>query len=436
MDKYKESFYNLYYKGKDKTIVYNLVSGVGAYVDDESLMAIKNGSASNAEKELQLAEFGFIVPYGVNEYLRLKEISLGEIWNASPKDLLFVIVPSMMCNLNCKYCFESYDIRRNNVPVMTDETREKVIKFVKQRIVSESKKQLKHVSLSFFGGEPTLYPEIITDISTSIRDFCEECGIVFDARIITNGVLLTKDIGLKLAAAGISKAQITLDGLKEDYANRKGVAEIVFDKVIKNICDNAELLKINIRVNVDNGNKDSIPELMKLLFDDFSLNGKITLYFAQIKNWGCDDKISFIEPSDYGIYLESYIKYAIENDWIDSILQKPPKTKFTSCGMIRAGSIGIGYDGSLYRCTHGFSNPEDCKIGDIETGLYANNYDYKFRNWTEDIKCSECKYFPVCWGGCRNNIILYNDYPNCELVKKETDTCILYSFKAKKNSTN
>lgn len=431
MRKYKESFYNMYYEINGKNIIYNMVSGSGAYIDEKTLMYIKSGDNLDRETQQALSKLGFIVPSEVNEYLRLKAISMGEIWNLEPKDLLFVIAPTMGCNLNCKYCFESYEIRKNNPPIMSEETQKKIIDFIAHKIAQESRKLLKHVSISFFGGEPTLCINIVIRISLAIQKICAQCGVTYDARIITNGILLTKDVGYKLREAGVTTAQITLDGMAEDYAERKGVSVSVFNKLIHNICDNADILKLRIRINIDNDNKNSVPDLIELLLAKHNLNGKIYLYFSQIKNWNNSNEIHFISPEDYGDCLEAYFEIALKKGWIKSIIKNPPKMKNTACGMIRSGSMGIGYDGSLYRCTHGFSNPNAFRIGNIETGLFANDYDYNFRTWLEDKKCSECKYFPVCWGGCRNNAMMYNDYPICNLVKRENDLCILYSFKSK-----
>lgn len=437
MNKYKESFYNMYYDYNGNKIIYNFVSGSGAYIDKKTLATIKSGANSDTNTQRTLAKLGFIVPFEVNEFLRLKELSMGEIWSLSPKSLLFVITPSMGCNLNCEYCFESYEIRKNNPPIMSNETQNKIIDFITNKIVRESCKLLKSVSISFFGGEPTLNIDIIIKISSAIRDICKKYGIAYDARIITNGILLTNDNGSKLKESGVTIAQITLDGLAEDYAEKKGISTDIFEKVLRNISDNSDILKLRIRINVDNDNKGNIPKLMELLLNELGLNEKIYLYFSQIKKWNewnNNNKISFITSEDYGNCLEKYLDFAFNKGWIKSIIQNPPKMKSTACGMIRSGSIGIGYDGSLYRCTHGFSNPLNCKVGDIETGLSANIYDFNFKNWSEDEKCSQCKYFPVCWGGCRNNIMLYNDSPNCNLVKKENDLCVLYSFKAKDSS--
>lgn len=429
MINYKESFYNLYYHLNNKTFIYNIVSGVGANVNNSVLNALKTGKFSDEELS-ELRKIGFVVPSEVNEYLRLKELAMGEIWNTNPKDLLFVITPSMGCNLNCKYCFEPYEVRKQHSPVMSDETQANVIKFIKNRILIESKKLLRHVSLSFFGGEPTLHLKIVMQISSTIKKICEDNNIIFDARLITNGTLLKKDVGARLYKTGISMAQITLDGNAEDYVERKGVSKDVYDTLIKNICDNSDVLKIKIRVNVDNNNKDHIPYLMEYLFDELNLKDKISLYFAQVKKWNESNDICYISAEDYGKYLETYLAFAEEKGWISSIIKKPPKMKITPCGMLRSGSVGIGYDGSLYGCTHGFSNPDSYKTGNINTGLFANIFDYNFKMLQENEKCSECKYFPICWGGCRNNIRLYNDRPDCNLVKKETDLCVSYSLKS------
>ena len=434
MKYFKESTYNLYYSIDNKTVVYNIVSGSGAYVDQDTLMSIKTGDVSNIESQQELAKLGFIVPSKVNEYLRLKEIALGEVWNPNPREMLFVITPSMGCNLNCKYCFESHHVRKGASSVMSDEIQEKIIDFIGHKIIHGSKKLLSHVSLSFFGGEPTLHLDSVCKISSAIKRICQQHNVLFDARIITNAVLLTESNGRRLKEAGVSRAQITLDGMAEDYAKRKGVSISTFDTVIRNICDNADILRIKIRVNVDEDNKNTVPILMEHLFDSNGLKDRVSLYFAQIKKWNDNDEISFISSKSYGDCLEHYFDTALKRGWIKSIIKKPPKIRTTSCGMIRSGSIGIGYDGSLFRCTHGFSDPNNAVIGDIFSGLYANAYDYNYRTWDGMKKCEDCKYFPVCWGGCRNNALLYNDYPDCELVRKETDLCVLYSFLSQNES--
>ncbi|MDR1001383.1 MAG: radical SAM protein [Clostridiales bacterium] len=141
--------------------------------------------------------------------------------------------PTLVCNLSCKYCVQSYwkhsenyksYIQRWGGAYMTLETVEKAI-FDCQSFPDK----IKDINLTSFG-EPLLH----TDLPRIVR-LINEAGIADRIQFFTNGTLLTKKLSEELLDAGLSELRISLQGITaEKYKDIAG-ATVDLTQIIERI---------------------------------------------------------------------------------------------------------------------------------------------------------------------------------------------------------
>ena len=73
--------------------------------------------------------------------------------------------------------------------------------------------------------------------------------------------------------------------------------------------------------------------------------------------------------------------------------------KFCTCLAQSIQGVVIAPDGKLYKCQH--IHNQDC-IGNIYEGIVFNDNMEYFLNPNIDDECNNCKFLPICQGGCIN----------------------------------
>ncbi|NLI40870.1 MAG: radical SAM protein [Caldisericales bacterium] len=212
-------------------------------------------------------------------HIFLKDDSIG--------DLNFSIAPTLKCNLNCSYCYQTNadTISRADVD-MSESTQEKLLIFIKNKY-SKGRK----VGLGWYGGEPLLGIKMIENVS---RDLISHCGDDFiGSGMASNGTLLTKKNIEMLASLRFTKAQITIDGDVETHDKRRpfingtGTYNLILDNVQ---CAIENGFRISIRINIDNSNKDSYLNVLEQL-SNRNLTNKVNVSCAVVRSVDGNQKI-------------------------------------------------------------------------------------------------------------------------------------------------
>ena len=141
------------------------------------------------------------------------------------------------------------------------------------------------LTVSWFGGEPTLCIDTIEFLSQKLSDLCKKNGVPFgESSIITNGYLLDVERALRLRRLGISRAQITLDGDRETHNKRRPLrgGKATFERILDNITQIHNVLEIYIRINLDRCSADSAVRTLDALCAR-NLQGKVGVYFGHVK---------------------------------------------------------------------------------------------------------------------------------------------------------
>ena len=372
----------------------NLIKGTYSELDIEDIRRLYHlEDINNIEEELKdFIRQGIVVDFDEREYIKS---SLLFTYNRS-RSVQVIIAPSLVCNFNCPYCFESH-LDKN---VMSREVQDKVINFLKNLISYSWKRQL---DVTWYGGEPLLHPEIIEYISNPVISFCENRGINYTAGILTNGYFFNqKNVDL-LNRCKVNRAQITIDGLEKNHDltrhlfNGKGS--------FKQIIDNLNSIKFNgsisIRNDIHSNNKEDIEGLKKIIKEISEKTGNTIYYYtAPIINVPAEERENQVD------FLN--IKDTIEFEFKRRNERIPP-FRPTYCSTPSIYFFGIGSRGELYKCWEDFGIKERI-YGNIDQWdirdpfKTASNPDIlmKYVNSAGvlDSECYDCVWLPICGGGC------------------------------------
>ena len=342
------------------------------------------------------------------------------------------------CNLRCKYCFASTGDFGQGRKIMPPEIAKKAIDFVIAR------SGVRHnIEVDFFGGEPLMAWDTVTQTVDYARSLEEKYNKKFRFTITTNGLLLDED-KRKYINENMDNCVLSLDGRREvNDAFRKTVA--------------------------GTGRYDTIVPKFKALVDerdpnlDYYARGTFTshnLDFAEdvlsIADAGFD-RLS-VEPvtadpgCGYDLTEDDLPKIEAEYDRLTDIMleRKKEGKPFTffhfmvdldqgPCVVKRLRGCGAGYeyvavtpDGDIYPC-HQFVGKDEFKQGSVLDQSFNMDIAQKFAgmNIYSRPKCQKCWAKFYCSGGCsaanyNMNHDMNDSYDlGCEMERKRLE-CAIY----------
>ena len=341
------------------------------------------------------------------------------------------------CNLRCKYCFASTGDFGTGRKIMPIEVAKKAIDFVIERSGAR-----KNIELDFFGGEPLMAWDTVTQTVDYARSREAETGKHFRFTITTNGLLLDAD--------------------KIDYINEN------MDNVVLSLDGRAET-NDHFRKTVNGGGSYDIivPKFQKLVEGrgdkDYYARGTFTkqnLDFANDVEHIADEGFASlsVEPvsaeDGCGYELTEADLPAIFAEYdrlVEIMLERKKQGKaFTffhfmvdlnqgPCVVKRLRGCGAGYeyvavtpDGDIYPC-HQFVGKDEFKQGNVMDGTFDLDIAQRFASmniYTRE-KCRDCWAKFYCSGGCSAANYNMNQDMNipyelgCEMERKRLE-CAIY----------
>ena len=341
------------------------------------------------------------------------------------------------CNLRCKYCFASTGDFGTGRKIMPIEVAKKAIDFVIERSGAR-----KNIELDFFGGEPLMAWDTVTQTVDYARSREKETGKHFRFTITTNGLLLDAD--------------------KIDYINEN------MDNVVLSLDGRAET-NDHFRKTVNGGGSYDIivPKFQKLVEGrgdkDYYARGTFTkqnLDFANDVEHIADEGFASlsVEPvsaeDGCGYELTEADLPAIFAEYdrlVEIMLERKKQGKaFTffhfmvdlnqgPCVVKRLRGCGAGYeyvavtpDGDIYPC-HQFVGKDEFKQGNVMDGTFDLDIAQRFASmniYTRE-KCRDCWAKFYCSGGCSAANYNMNQDMNipyelgCEMERKRLE-CAIY----------
>lgn len=427
---YKFSNYNFYIPISNYNIllIYNSISNTLIEVNGEigkHLMNMSqnknilsnNNFISNIDFELLIKD-KVILPSYIDEkniiferYSNLKK----KVYNDGEFSL--VIAPTNRCNMECLYCFEGEKCGK----YLTQDIIDKLIGKIDAELKCP-KIKISNLHVTWYGGEPLLYPQIIDNISKRLMDLCDKYNIVYTpCALITNGSLLNEEVWEILIRNKIKKLQVSLDGSEKTHNKKRPLRnkDNSYQIILNNLRKLPENFRLDIRVHVD---KDVAQALERLIVD-----------LDEIKIWpwrAKDVKFRLVEKIYHpGISIEDKLVYLSQKEFFQVKNQfrslqhnyynnwaakhgKPmaklkimyPKVEYVTpfCGSAsRPYGLVIDDQGFVHKCWEKVNDKED-RIQHI-SNYFPDHPDYEKwldYNKLEDPKCNNCKYFPICDEPC------------------------------------
>ena len=318
--------------------------------------------------------------------------------------LQVTILPTMNCNLACRYCFEN-EVRQTQM--MTPETADVLTQWLIRRI---DRVRPETVHLTYFGGEPLLHPGPIRTISRMVGGHCQREGIPFEFGMITNGVRLTPEFVDEMLPYGFQWVKITFDGDREAH-DKKRVhhgGKGTFDEIYNNLSRIHGKLKIAIGGNFDDENYAAMfPLLERLKASPFAGDIMVARFKPIMKvdsrrasqREGTPPSLcqvcSFNDEQVHGI-----VALQRRTEAVGLPIQEMPE--IGPCEYHSRHSFTIGPDGLLYNCP-AFVGLKNLAGGDVfhDEQNPAGEQQLAGKKWDED--CESCSFLPNCAGGCRYN---------------------------------
>lgn len=371
---------------EDKVLLHNVVTGQLVLLDQEETDILDGLPKQYCTGMEHLIDGHYLVAENYDEHLQVRTMRsilrmLAE-FQATSDITSYTILTTTACNARCYYCFE----RGARIVTMSEQTARDVVEFITAHCGSGKK-----VSITWFGGEPTLTPDRIGQICAGLS----ENGIEFSSKITTNGYLFDESIISQASTLWhLESVNISLDGTEERYNIIKSYINPVdnpYQRVMRNI---GLLLKggirVNLRMNFGKGNYFDFKDLVQDVIERFGKTPLLKLSAHQINSDDADRDGSeewfsekIVELNDLarkaGLYRQS---------------ERLPSLVSIGCKAAMDSTVTITPEGNLVRCPEHFE--DDQITGNVRDGITNGDIVASWKELVEYDNCIDCFLYPHC----------------------------------------
>lgn len=355
--------------------------------------------------------------------------------NKEYKFIHLLYVPTMNCNMKCKYCY----LKENTIDLKQDDKYLKTLEYATDKF---KKANVIPFNISLHGGEvTTLSKKDFRDIIKFIKDYYHDNKIIIEENgfrigephIKTNLLNLEKHIDtIKEFNVSISGSLDLPFSLHDEYRLTKGNQKTL-DKIFKNI----ELLKdipnkkkVSATIFKEHYDKvDEIVEDIKYLEKNTCLD--MNDFNFMVGFTSCEDDVltAISEEEQVSFYnrmkqefIGTSLDYGVKNTWFAEF----NPTYCTNCDNCGEKFFLLERDGDIYSCVRGQKN-KDFYYGNIYKDSVEdimNNAIRKiFKNHNKvgfNKECYDCKYLYLCKTGCPyvKNTYKINKSYTCKLQQE------------------
>jgi len=305
------------------------------------------------------------------------------------------IAPTLNCNFRCTYCYEQHKKGKMSLAAM------------KALLESTEKATVKGNDLfvTWFGGEPLLALNEMAFLSKGFLGMARRNSTKYSAYIVTNGYLLDRRTANKLKRWGVTGAQITIDGPSSVHDRRRPLASGTgtFEKILENIKNSWDLLKIDVRINVDKDNIDTAFEVIETLEKE-GLKNRVYPYLGCVYPYTdvCADIQSHCFRKEEFSLLVARLKFALLKRGFKTSTY--PQLKGAYCTADSLNSQVISPGGAIVKCWNHICD-EGESVGHALSSRMTPREEANTCKWLawdpfEKPDCRRCKILPICMGGC------------------------------------
>lgn len=386
------------------TLLFSTRSGAFRIIDSGSWeMLLSNQFNNIAESILRvLIKDQIIISSDEDERSTILKENLAAANNSD--DLYISIQPTAACPLGCGYCGQKHTSNK-----MSADIEQALVDRLTKKLM---RKKYRSLSITWFGAEPLSGYSTIKSLSGTLIELAKRNNVIYKAKIVTNGLLLSPDIINDLIEKQVRDFEITLDGTAPFHDNRRHTKAggQTFERIYSNILllANYPQVSITIRCNVDKRNKEGVKPLLALLVKD-GLHKRVIFYVAPIHSWGNDAHLLAAEKQTFADW---------EVDWMIDMYEMgypihylPKRNKYV-CFTVKPDSELVDPYGSVFSCSEvslvPFYNTASGKnkhtLGSVHTAPlvhenspWGNFYSHETLS---KYDCWECPMLPTCGGGC------------------------------------
>ncbi len=379
-------------------------------------------SAAELEAIATLAEHGFIV-----ENRDAERRDLDHYFRTIREDreqLRVTVLTTLQCNFACDYCIQGdhgdYNTHAARMPL---DAAARVAAWIEARLDAIAPSSF---TLTFFGGEPLLNLPVLYYLSERLWTACDARGIRQQINIITNGLLLTRELVGRLLPFGLGAVKVTLDGERDVHNRMRPLrgGQGTFDRIVENVRQIAGMCRISIGGNFDEESVESYPALLDFLRrQDFAgqlsrvtfkpvirerparTRGVIPLTAVGAEGRPLGGTCMTTAGAGTGVcdncnFLDGKMAF-LRDETKRHGFATADGVHMGPCEIHRRHAHTIGPDGSLYACP-GFAGGERHSTGHIDgrqdagRARAAERFD-AVAAWKA---CGDCAFIPVCAGGC------------------------------------
>lgn len=416
---YKPSRFNfIYWRSDNECIIYNTYSKAIVELTKDEFNQLQELSLEEPQIVKELMDNGIVVNSSFDEVGFMSYCH--NTTKYAKESLHLVLAVTMDCNFSCPYCYEN---RRKGY--MNKDVQSAVIDFIEKSV----KNGVHMLDITWYGGEPLLYPDIIENMAIKIRQIADETNCELSMYMVTNGYLLTPKIVELIDRLGIVKVQITIDGLKDNHDKRRCLNDGsgTYDIVLKNLKLFEEYsIRVDVRMNVDNENCKDFLALRETL--QHLENPNVVLYPSPVEDINPDTNN---EVSDFMSFdeFERFADDICTEHGSTLALTKVLDDRYCYCQAETESSYVIDELGNCYKCWDQVGRVENScfNIADPLNKNYNNIVSFMGWDPFRDEKCSKCVFLPICFGGCKFHRMNFGRY-DCGFSERSMKNYIENTF--------
>lgn len=400
--RFKRSKFSLRTEMNDETAVWTSIrTGTHLLLDSRhDSMIPRDGSVAGDDMPDDLADAlvwsGIMVDEDVDEDAGARQDYATA--RAQSDTLLLTLSPTVACNLACGYCFEA----EHPVRYFDEDDERNLLRFVRQRL----RDGVRHVDVTWFGGEPLLARRTIDRLSRRLIQSCSFAGATYAANVITNGTLIDDAVAEMLARSRVQSVQITVDGPPDihDQLRPSASGGGSFERTLAGVEAAARHLQVDLRVNVDRRNARLVPRLL----DELVSRGLTSVNLGFVRTeppavYGASDAQAvdriFLTVPDFAAREVEWLTEAAERGFAVGAVVDPSDP--TPCGAVKENHYAFEPGGRVARCWADVTD-EAGVVGQLgPLGVTTTSVDDRWREYEPfDSGCETCPFLPICWGGC------------------------------------
>jgi uncharacterized protein len=382
-------------------VLYDLIKDQYVGVDDLTLEAIARWQGSSPVGEAEtttqgvLAEQGILVQDSAEDDSRLRAF-LEAASEGIPGTMYITLMPTLVCNLACNYCFQK---DHPAFTKMRSQTEAATVEWILRKVDAAASRRL---LVHYFGGEPLTRKDYLLRTAQIFSSSMSARGAEFEWEITTNAIGLDVDFVHGMERYGPGSVKVTLDGDKEThddarvYRSGKGTFDEIFANTVA-VARGCPRTKLRIGGNFRPDQIDSYERLLDRL-EEAGLKGLIeAIRFKPVVDTGkkeCGTCTSCAAP-DAEIAMLEQLRDSVDRRGI-ARLDATGRTPSGPCELHWKNSYVIDPEGRVYKCPAVAGRPE-LAVGTVGTFEEKIAPLLELRPWEQ---CGPCPFMPVCVGGC------------------------------------